>query len=95
MNFPFKRDFLLSQVLHVSLLKYLLCHLSFPVDGGPISDYLREQDSESQEQNCEPPQEQNCEPPREQNCEPPREQDSESREQDCESREQDNKPQQV
>lgn len=81
--------------INLSLLEKISAYEKLSKDGGPISDYLREQDSESQEQNCEPPQEQNCEPPREQNCEPPREQDSESREQDCESREQDNKPQQT
>ncbi|EPQ02694.1 Caspase-8 [Myotis brandtii] len=72
-----------------SLLDKISAYEKLSKDGGPISDYPREQDSESQEQNCEPreqnfepPQEQNCELPREQNCEPPREQDSESREQD-------------
>ncbi|KAK1336540.1 hypothetical protein QTO34_002571 [Cnephaeus nilssonii] len=62
--------------INLSLLGKISAYEELSKEGGPISDYPREQDSESQEQNCELPREQNCES-REQDCEPPREQDCE------------------
>lgn len=62
--------------INLSLLDKISAYEELSKEGGPISDYPREQDSESQEQNCELPREQNCES-REQDCEPPREQDCE------------------
>lgn len=56
--------------INLSLLEKISAYEKLSKDGGPISDHPQEQDSESREQNCEPPQEQNCEPSREQDNKP-------------------------
>lgn len=69
----------ICEQINPSLLEKISAYEKLSKERGPISDYPQEQDSESQEQNCEPPRGQNCE----------------SQEQDCESREPDSKPQQT